>query len=185
MSDGTWEGGPEEPRRGLPTWVKWLIGCGCGCGVLILALGLSCFGLARYVSRNPEAFERRITGMVRDFAREDWTFFRESAEKLRSEDGARALYAGHAGLRARYATEAEFLAAAAQWRPLLTEIPREVPDFKRGEVIYNRTMGTRRIGFRDGKGTLIQMEFEGRDITGFTIRKAPEGTEERKDKEAP
>lgn len=160
MSDASWDGAEaSEPKRGMPTWAKILLGCLGGCGLLVLVLVLSCVGFASWVSKDPEGFERRVEGWFKDYAGEHWRQFRDAATALETAEGTRALYARSPELKGAFATETDFLKAAEGWRPLLEPVPEEMP-MKRGGVQFSQQgRGSFVIGYRNSKGTRIRMTF--------------------------
>jgi len=116
MVDSSWDNtGMPKPKQGMALWAK----IGLGCGVVFLLLVLTC-GSCIWVGINKgsAALDR------------SWAELHDSAEGLRTVEGTKALYRHHARLRESYPTEADFLKAAAEWRPGLSGIPAKRPDFK-------------------------------------------------------
>lgn len=171
MNDTDWNSaGYEEPKRGMPTWAKVLLGCLGGCALLVVVLVLSCVGFASWVSKDPEGFGRRVEGWVKHYAGEQWRAFREAAEALQTEAGTKQLYARSPGLKDAYPTEADFLKAAREWRPLLEPVPVDLP-MKHGDMQFNQQgRNTYVIGYRNSKGTRLRMTFEGGALLRITVR---------------
>ncbi len=171
MSEERWDSSElAEPRRGLPVWGKVLIGCLGGCLLVTLVLVGSCVGFASWVSKDPEGFERRVEGFVKDFAAKEWARFREDLEALRTEAGARALYARSPRLQEAHGSEAEFLKLAASWRPLLEPAPKEIA-LKSDDFTYSQHgRGSYDIGYRNSLGSRIQMTYERGELVRLRVR---------------
>ena len=117
MTDSTWDNGlgPAPRRKGLSIWGKLAIGCGAGLLCFILAIGaLVGWGVRKATSTLDQGWAE----MVRE------------VQSLRTESGAQQLYRSNPGLAQTYPTEAEFLAAAEEWRPKLGDMPAQRPDFR-------------------------------------------------------
>jgi hypothetical protein len=104
-----------KPKQGMPIWAK----IGLGCGIVFLLLVLTCGSCVWLgISKGSAALDR------------SWAELHASAEGLRTEEGARALYREHPRLKESYPSEEEFLTVAAEWRPNLSGLPAKRPDFK-------------------------------------------------------
>ncbi len=172
MNDGSWEGGGgTPPRQGWPTWAKVLLGCGAGCVLLLVVLTASCVYLGKWISKNPEAFEEKVSGFVQDMAKEDWGRFRGAIEQLRTEEGTKALYQQNPSLKEAYPTLEDFQKAARQWRPMLEPVPEKVPDLRGHNFHLNNNFGSKVIGYTDAKGHRVRMTFGSDGIRDFSVRK--------------
>ncbi len=171
MTENNWESeGTPAARKGLPTWAKVLLGCLGGCLLVAVILVVSCVGIFRQVSKDPEGFEKRVEGWVKSYASEHWKRFRDAAEALRSPEAARDLYGRSPDLKDTYPTEADFLKAVEGWRPLLEPVPADMP-MKHGDVQFSQQgRGSYVIGYRNSKGTRIRMTFEKEQLTRVSIR---------------
>lgn len=114
--DGSWDNtGAPPKRKGLSTGAK--VALGCGLAFLLVAGGCAaCVG-----------YGLRKGATLMDTA---WADMRKELEALRTDEGARALYASHPGLARRYPTVEAFAAAAAGWRGKLDAIPAQRPSFR-------------------------------------------------------
>lgn len=116
MADASWDNGGLPPkRRGLGTWAKVSLGC----GVIALLMLVTCVGAGYWAFRKGSA---AIDGV--------WSEMHRTAEQVRTDEGARALYQANPRLADTYPTVEDFLQAVAEWRPRLGEIPAQRPDFK-------------------------------------------------------
>jgi len=116
MVDSSWDNsGMPAPRKGMPLWGKIGLGCGVIFFLMVLACG-SCVWMG--ISKGSAALDR------------SWAELHGGAEALRTDEGSKALYRQHPRLQESYPTEEEFLKAVAEWRPNLSGIPAQRPDFK-------------------------------------------------------
>lgn len=174
MADSNWDNGGQVPeKRGWPTWAKILAGCGCGClGLSVLLVG-SCVGLGRWVSKNPEAFERKVKGFVENMARPDYDLLRRTVDQLRTEAGAKAVYAANPDLKETFGSEADFLKRVAEWRPRLEPIPEAFPDLDSSALDYQNNMGSKRIGYRYESGWMVRLHLSGNRISDIVVKESP------------
>jgi hypothetical protein len=87
-----------------------------GCGLLLVIFLGTCGGFTWIAKRQAEAA-----------AHQGWAQLRAPFERLATDAGAAALYRESPALAARFGSEAEFLAAAAAWRPRLEALPAQRP----------------------------------------------------------
>jgi hypothetical protein len=179
MVEGSWDNEKRDEARGrMPLWAKILLGCGGFVLLLLIVIMGSCFGLARYAAKNPDKFEKKISGVIQNFTQADWTRFRDAVGALGTDEGARKLYADNPGLRANYPTESDFLANATRWRQDLRPVPQEVSVSVPGRVVYNHYLDGKSIGYCDEKGHLMQVDFDKQGISNFSIHAVESGGRE-------
>ena len=163
MVDSSWDNsGAPAPRKGMSVWAK----IGLGCGVAFLALALLCGGCTFFLYQK-----------TRGTLDTSWSEMRAAVDSLRTEEGARRLYAANPGLKENYATEAEFLKAAQEWRPRLGAIPQQRPDFKAlfadHQLEYNvRNVNGRKavtIRYRFSQGARLLLEQENDKVVDIRV----------------
>jgi hypothetical protein len=170
MADGSWDnGGLGAPaRKGLPLWGKIAMGCGVAC-LIVLA---TCVGgiayLAQRAKKDPGGFKQQVLGFALDRIRPDWEDFRSVVDQLRTPEGCRTLYAANPDLAKTWATEADFLQAAAKWQKDLALAPDLSPDLMehQGLRINHSTGGRMEVGWSPRKGRAVYVTFEGRRRAG-------------------
>lgn len=141
MPNSGWDNGAPAPKKGLSIWGKVAIGCGAGFLCFVLAVGaLVGWGVRKATSTLDRG----------------WAELHADVESLRTEAGAQALYRANPGLAQPYPTEADFLQAAALWRPKLGEVPRQRPELK--------------ALFRDGSFRINSHQVDGKRLTSVNMR---------------
>jgi hypothetical protein len=105
--------GPASRRSGLAP--KLTLGCGL---LLLLFLG-TCGTFTWIAKRQADAAADR-----------GWAQLRAPFERLRTDQGAAALYRESPALQAKFGSEALFLATANAWRPKLDALPEGRPVLK-------------------------------------------------------
>jgi hypothetical protein len=163
MPNSGWDNGPgPAPSKGLSIWGKLAIGCGACLLCFILAIAaLVGWGVRKAATTLDKG----------------WAELHRDLDGLRSEAGARALYRANPGLVQTYPTEAEFLAAAAEWRPKLSEIPAQRPDLKALFTSGGFSMSARRseghktntLRLRLASGATLIVELEGEKLTDLRV----------------
>ena len=165
MVDSNWDNGGVAPKQGLPVWGKVALGCGAAVLCFVLAVGsLVAYGFHKAGS----AFDQA------------WAELYRGAEGLRTVAGTKALYHAHPGLAQSYATEAEFLEAAAAWRPKLGPVPAQRPDFRAlfdhrdgdGFKINTHLAHGRKwteVQLRMTTGATLVVETEGEELTDIRV----------------
>ena len=90
--------------------------------VLFCVLGAGAIGVL-WFSHN----QAGILEVERERAKPDWAAAALVVEGMRTEDGAKAIYQANPKLTTRFKNEKDFLDFAAQWRPHLDPLPKDVP----------------------------------------------------------
>lgn len=165
MADSSWDnGGHGVPAKaGLPLWGKIALGC----GITFLVIMVTCIGLGAYVvnkaKKDPEGFKHQVMGFALDKVRPDWEDLRAVVEQLRTPEGCRALYAANPGLAKTWATESDFLQAAAKWQKDLAPTPDLTPDLMehQGLRINHDFAGKVEVGWSPKSGRAVYVTFEG------------------------
>jgi hypothetical protein len=172
MADGSWEnGGHGQPvKAGLPLWGKIAIGC----GVAFLLVLVTCVGgtafLVHKAKQDPDWFKKKAKGAVSLAAekiRPDWEDFQAVVEQLRSSEGCKALYAANPELAKTWATEAEFLEVASQWRKDVVSAPElSMEVMEQGLHINYRSGKQVSVGWSPKTGRSVYVTFEGTRKSG-------------------
>jgi len=165
MSDASWDNGghgvPAKP--GMPLWGKVLLGC----GVAFLVVMVTCVGGVAFVAnrfkKDPNGFTKSFMGYGLEKIRPDWEDFRAVVEQLRTREGCQALYAANPELAKTWATEADFLEAAAPWHKGILPAPELSPDLMTDQGLrVNYELGKRvSIGWSPKSGRAVYVTFEG------------------------
>jgi hypothetical protein len=117
VPDTSWENPAAPPRKkGLSLFGKVAIGCGSALLCFLLAIGAAVWLV---FSKATQALDK------------GWATVHTQIHSLRTDEGVRTLYRENPGLAQTYATEAEFLKAAREWRPKLGDIPEQRPDLRK------------------------------------------------------
>jgi hypothetical protein len=164
MSDSSWDnGGHGVPAKaGMPLWGKIALGC----GITFLVVMVTCFGIGAFVvnkaKKDPEGFKKQVLGFALDQVKPDWEDFRAVVEQLRTPDGCRRLYAANPDLAKTWATEAQFLEAAAKWQKDLAPTPDLTPDLMEHQGLHiNRDFGGKvTVGWSPRSGRPVYVTFE-------------------------
>lgn len=163
MADSSWDnsGLPARPK-GMPLWLKVILGC----GVLMMLLFGGCVGGCYYLGHlaksDPKGFEKSIQGFAGKFIKDDWDEARRVVDQLQTDDGTKALYKANPGLAETYPTEAAFLEAAKGWRPHLAPLPADLPDLDKQDLSYQNNMGGRTVlSYRNADGGHLRLAWTG------------------------
>lgn len=167
MTEGHWDSETPAAKKGLPTWAKVVLGCCGGCALVFVVIMASCLGLIRSISKNgiPAVIDKAVGSAFLDKA---WTAMAHTVASLSTEQGTKDLYRTNPGLSETFPTEADFLAAAEEWRSRLGEFPSHRPPL--GDLIRNQNGGTpfqintndsrTRIDYQIPKGGMLHLELE-------------------------
>jgi len=164
MADSSWDNsGQGAPiKKGLPIWAKVLMGC----GIAFLVALVTCVGGVAYVAnrakKDPEGFKNKVMGFALDKVRPDWEDFRAVVDQLRTPEGCRALYAANPDLAKTWATESDFLQAAAKWQKDLAPTPDLTTDLMehQGLRINHDFGGKVEVGWSPKSGRAVYVTFE-------------------------
>jgi hypothetical protein len=128
MVDSSWDnsGQPVEKKK-TSTGMKVLMGCGIAVLVALVTCGVGGAILGNMIRKDPKAFEARMEGFAKGMIQKDWQRMRALVDQLQTDEGAKAVYRAHAGLRQAHPSEDQFLQAVRAWRPRLTPLPEEAP----------------------------------------------------------
>lgn len=169
MADSSWDNGGTgaPPRSGLPLWGKIALGCGISA---LVVLG-TCVGgvawLAHKGTHDPEGLKQTVLGFALDRMKPEWNEFRAVIDQLRTVEGSRALYAANPDLARTWPTEADFLKAAAGWRPHLAPTPELTPDLmERQGLRINSHGGKMEVGWSPRDGRAVYVTFGPRPRAG-------------------
>jgi hypothetical protein len=163
MADSSWDnGGQGVPvKAGLPLWAK----IGLGCGIAFLVVMVTCVGAGALffnkLKKDPEGVKNKVLGFALEKVRPDWDDFRAVVDQLRTPEGCRALYATNPELAKTWATEAAFLATAAQWQKDLVPAPALAPDLMehQGLRINHELGGKVEVGWSPKTGRAVYVTF--------------------------
>jgi hypothetical protein len=129
MAEASWDNSGLPPaKKGMATWAKVLLGCGV---VFLLIIGGCVVGGA--------VLFKKGGSMVKDSIKPEWSELRSAVDQLHAEEGAKAFYAAHPGLKPNYADEAAFLEAWKSWSKDLEPLPVQPPDILSGRLSVNAT----------------------------------------------
>jgi hypothetical protein len=175
MANGSWDNsGAPAPKSGMPLWGKIAIGCGV---TMLLVLG-TCVGggiyLSNKIKKDPEGFKKQVMGFAIDKIRPEWDDFRAVVEKLRTEEGCKALYAANPDLAKTWAKESDFLEAAKGWQKDLEPLPELTVDVleHHGFQLNKQIGGNVYVSYRAKKGPDVAVTFDrAHDDRGGSNRK--------------
>ncbi len=164
MVDASWDnGGYGQPAKtGLPVWAKVLLGCGVAA---VLALATCVGGVVLVTSRLSHALKNQ-----------EWVQLRTVTDRLQTDAGAQAVYAGNPGLAADYPTESDFLKAVGGWRPRLDPLPAAMPSVFTGRISYQmRIQGSPHrkqveLRYRNDKGAWTTARWEDGRLVALDVR---------------
>lgn len=159
MADASWDNsGLPTQKKGMPLWLKALLGCGL---LMLLLLGGcvgGCYYLGHLASKDPKGFERSVQGFVGQFIQEDWDDARKVVDQLMTDEGAKALYHSNPGLADAFPNETAFVQAARGWRPKLKPLPPQLPDLNKGDLSFQNSVGDRStLSYRPEGGSRLRL----------------------------
>lgn len=153
--DHSWENSGSSRPKGKRKYREALI------TVAIVALCLLGVGIPGVVwfSHN----QARIDEGERARAKPDWAAAALIIEAMRTEEGSKVLYRDNPKLGSRFKSEREFLAFAAQWRPQLEPLPKEVPHSTENNFGHRHGfgMGPTLLSYRMPQGCWITFHWSG------------------------
>ncbi len=152
--DQSWDGGGLPPKKkGMSSLAKVGIGL---LAAFVLFVGL-CFGAGYWMYRTASRSVHH-----------GWDIMRQTAEQLKTEEGARRIYAENPALSRDYPTQEGFLEAAGGWRAKLGSIPSQLPDMETMQDPKNQgTLDLRRHyggGVKEGIGITYATQGGGRIV---------------------
>lgn len=167
MAESAWDNSGLPPNKGVPWWLKALLGCGL---LILLVLGGcvgGCYYLGHWAKKDPQGFEKSMQGFVGQFIKDDWDDARHAVDQLLTDEGTKALYLANPGLESRFPTEASFLQAAQEWRTKLKPLPEQLPDLKNGTLSFQNSVGNRStLTYRPDGGNQIRFVWTGTQKNG-------------------
>jgi hypothetical protein len=177
MNTSNWNTLIGQPKRRMPAWGKFLLGCG-----VIALLALTAIIGFSYWAAGPgkERVMAYISERTEQALEKPWAKMSAVISAIQTDAGALQLYSDNPDLKRDFPAKEDFLKNSAQWRSKVADFPQSPPSMEElsdGSFQFNNDwkLGEKRVkivemGYRIKDKASIRMRWEDEKLVEIEIK---------------